>query len=73
MSKIVDICDSVMELFGAVQIDAVRTFLSQARRRSEYKYLSLEIFGSTLVVSVADVSSDNVVINPFYDGTNEKE
>lgn len=73
MSDIISIHDSILEIFNSAQIDVVRYFLEQARRYSKYKYLSLDIFGSMLVVCCADKECETTVLNPFYDGTNEEE
>lgn len=74
MNDLVTTLDSVYDLFGSVQIQAVRIFLSQAQKYSNFKYLSLEIFGGSLFVCGADNHiSDNVVLNPYYNGRNEEE
>ena len=73
MSNPFDICDTVIAAFCEAEIFAIRYFLEQARRYSNYKYLSLETFGASLVVSCADSESDTTVINPYYNGRDKEK
>lgn len=66
--------DPIRDLFCNVQLHAVRVFISQAQKYSNYKYLSLDIFGELLIVSCADNNtSENTVPNPYYNGCYEEE
>lgn len=73
MANVENIFDSVLELICAAQLRAIRVFLEQARSHSKYKYLSLEFFGATLMVSGVDKACEGTVLNPFYDGTDKEK